>query len=333
MIGLALFAATAAASPAPASLKTFGDWIVGCDNGRACGARSLLPDDDLEALTFSIDRGAGAADAPTIDLTSDNDGVVALTADGKRLAVRLSTVNGVTRVVGTDAFAFIEGIKPAKRMGLLNAKGAEVSHASLSGLNAALLYMDEQQKRLGTVTALVRKGAKPASAVPATPVLPVIASPVAAKMAPRLLTKANLAAILKPLECEPEAGDDYQPVYARLDARTTLAIVPHPCGNGAYNYFSYAFLVDNAGKYVRARFDAPTGMGPDDDGTLVNADWDAKLNLVTTYAKGRGIGDCGSAQTFAWDGTRFRLSEQADMGECRGSTDYITTWRAKVVRR
>lgn len=333
MIGLALFAAAAAASPAPAPLKTFGDWIVGCDNGRVCGARSLQPDDDLDAVTFSIDRSAGAADPPVIDLTGSADGVVALTADGKRVPVRLSTTSGGTKVRAEDGFAFIEAAKPAKRLGLVNAKGEEVGHASLSGLNAALLYMDDQQKRLGTVTALVRKGTKPASAVPAAPVLPAIASPATPKLAPRTLTKANLASILKSLECEPEAGDDYQPVYARLDAKTTLAIVPHPCGNGAYNYFAYAMLIDNAGKYARARFDASPGMGEEDDGTLVNADWDAKLGLLTTYAKGRGIGDCGTAQTFAWDGTRFRLSEQAMMGECRGSTDYITVWRAKVVRR
>ena len=28
----------------------------------------------------------------------------------------------------------------------------------------------------------------------------------------------------------------------------------------------------------------------------------------------------------------FRLVEQSEMGECRGSTDYITTWRALVRR-
>ena len=44
-----------------------------------------------------------------------------------------------------------------------------------------------------------------------------------------------------------------------------------------------------------------------------------------------GLGDCGSRQSFVWDATRFRLSEQADMAECRGNIDYITIWRAKVI--
>jgi hypothetical protein len=65
---------------------------------------------------------------------------------------------------------------------------------------------------------------------------------------------------------------------------------------------------------------------------LVNADWDKANGLLTSFSKGRGIGDCGVGSNFAWDGARFRLVEQEEMGECRGSTDYISTWRARVVR-
>ncbi|HTG39817.1 DUF1176 domain-containing protein [Sphingomonas sp.] len=54
--------------------------------------------------------------------------------------------------------------------------------------------------------------------------------------------------------------------------------------------------------------------------------------MLASYAKGRGIGDCGVSQRFIWDGPRFRLIEQAEMSECRGSIDYITTWRAMPVR-
>lgn len=40
---LLLALAAVAALPHPGDLKTFGDWIVGCDNGRACEARALIP--------------------------------------------------------------------------------------------------------------------------------------------------------------------------------------------------------------------------------------------------------------------------------------------------
>ena len=50
-------------------------------------------------------------------------------------------------------------------------------------------------------------------------------------------------------------------------------------------------------------------------------------------SKGRGLGDCGSQQQFAWDGARLRLVDQRDMGECRQVTSFIPTWRAQVVVR
>jgi hypothetical protein len=45
-----------------------------------------------------------------------------------------------------------------------------------------------------------------------------------------------------------------------------------------------------------------------------------KDGVLTSYAKGCGLGDCGSRQSFVWDATRFRPSEQADMSECRAAS-------------
>jgi hypothetical protein len=70
-------------------------------------------------------------------------------------------------------------------------------------------------------------------------------------------------------------------------------------------------------------------MGEGNDPDLTNGGWDAKTRTLSSYAKGRGIGDCGVSQTYAWDGTRFRLIDQNVMGECRGSIDYITVWTAR----
>lgn len=57
---LALAAATAA--PQPGELKTFRDWIVGCDNGRACMAVALVPEseDGDNYLMLVIERGPEA---------------------------------------------------------------------------------------------------------------------------------------------------------------------------------------------------------------------------------------------------------------------------------
>jgi len=85
-----------------------------------------------------------------------------------------------------------------------------------------------------------------------------------------------------------------------------------------------------------AQLDARSGFEATsaDTGTSVKSviNGEFKDGVLTSYARGRGLGDCDSRQSFVWDATRFRLSEQADMGECRGNIDYITTWRAKVIR-
>jgi len=63
---------------------------------------------------------------------------------------------------------------------------------------------------------------------------------------------------------------------------------------------------------------------------LINASWDPDRRLLQEYAKGRGLGDCGSRADYAWDGTSFRLVHQEEMGECRGSLYYIPTWNVTV---
>lgn len=333
MFALALLAAAAASSPTPGQLRTFTNWIVGCDNGRACQASGLYPDDDFDALTMAMTRGAEREARPQIWINTDDLAVASLAADGRKLLVRLVAAQGVTSVHPDDAFAFVEAAKAARQLGLLDASGTEVGHASLAGLSAALLYMDDQQKRVGTVTALIRKGARPAGTVPAPPALPLIVSPPVPKIPPRRLSKADVAREQVAHECDVSESEDFAPTHVRLDARTTLALLPTPCDNGAYNFFGSALLVDQNGKVRPARLDSPAGMSPENDNSLVNAYWDEKTRLLSTYEKGRGLGDCGTMQSFAWDGAQFRLVERRDMGECRGSTDYITTWRAAVSRR
>lgn len=331
MISLALLAAAAASTPTPGHLKTFSDWIVGCDNGRACQADALQPEGDFDAITMVVARAATAGAAPDISINTDQTVVAALAADGRKLSIRTVAAAGVVSVFPQDSRIFVEAVRPAKRLGLLDAKGVEIGHVSLAGFSAALLYMDDQQKRVGTVTALIRKG--PATSVPVPPPLPVIVSPIAPKLLPLRLGKADIARETRSLECEAADSGNFETLYARLDARTSLALLPWPCGNGAYNYFAYALLIDQKGNVTAARFDAPAGMGEENDNSVVNADWDEATRRLSTYAKGRGLGDCGTMQSFAWDGNRFRLVEQSEMGECRGSVDYITTWRAAVSRR
>ena len=51
----------------------------------------------------------------------------------------------------------------------------------------------------------------------------------------------------------------------------------------------------------------------------------------TAFAKARGIGDCGAAQTWAWTGQGFTLTQESIMGECGGvpSDLWPVTWRTR----
>ena len=363
MFSILLLAAAAAATPTPGetkafdtgltpgALKTFADWTVGCDNGRACEAEGLQPEEDTDSpeedphsLKMIVKRAAAADARPDIYITIQTyigdppiAAIAAISADGRSLPIRLVPAEYGVSVRAEDSLALIDAIKPAKRLGVLDGKGKEISHASLGGLNAALLYMDDQQKRVGTTSALIRKGA--GSAVPAPPAYPVIISPRVSNAPPRRPAKADIARETKLLHCETYAPTErLENTYVRLDATTTLALLNDLCGTNLYNILSYAMLIDQKGKVTHARFDAPAGgeyhaAENKPDNVAVNANWDPRMRRIITYDLFRGLADCGVSQSFAWDGKRFRLVEKAEMGDCRGGDEFITTWRAVVVTR
>ena len=320
---LAAVLALAAAAPQPGELKTFRDWTVGCDNGRACQAVALLPEDGEDGAVLAISRGAEANAVPVIWVTSRIESTrspQALVIDGKSFPLLLDRA--------TEELRVRDGLAAARALGQatsIHAAGPGKMRVKVSGAGsaAALLYMDEQQRRVGTTSALVRRG--PAAQVPPPPALPIVQRPPVPRKAARTLTPARVRQLLGRDATVCEYANDLDVETVRLDARHSLVLASHPCGNGAYNFSYSAFVVDEAG---RARL-APFDIGPDAD-PLVNAGWDATERRLTSFSKGRGIADCGVGQSFAWDGTRFRLVHEEVMGECRGSMDYITTWRAVV---
>ena len=336
MLLLSLVAAQALA-PAPAELWTFRDWIVGCDNGRACEAVALLPEaaDWEEWTTLSLSRGPEAAARLEFVLADLTETPASLWADGERLDVRFTTAHDRLAILPDDDEAFVAVLRRARTIELRGPDGRALKRVSLSGASAALLYMDEQQRRLGTVTALVDRGARPASAVPSPPALPrVTLAPAPGNAAPEI-GPAEIAALRRQAGCTiDEVGGPDEHAVEAIGPGTALILLA--CGTGAYNLSSIPFIarrVDGRLATEIAPFDAQWGNEELGRPTLINAFWDADARLLREFAKGRGIGDCGSHATYGWDGRRFRLVEQEEMSECRGSMDYIFTWRSAVVRR
>jgi hypothetical protein len=339
---LALLLAAAAAPPTPSPLKLFKDWTVGCDNVRACQAVALLHDPAADGgLTMSVARGP-APDAPVrivvgagVGGSEEKSAVAALAVDGKRLPAHLAAVGGDAVVDPAGTAAVLAALRTGTKLEALDRDGKSLGTISLAGASAALLYMDDRQQRVGTVTALARPGPRPASAVQAPPAAPVVFVPPASTKPPRRMPVATAAALRKKACDSGDPDTGWAAETFRLDATHTLALVPDHCDSGAYNQASLLYVGGETGPWQPAVFDTPQGQA--DEGGLsavqYNAEWDARGGTLDMFMKGRGIGVCGTRQSYAWDGSRLRLIAQAQMDECRGSIDWIPTWQAKAVRR
>lgn len=329
--GIALVAATSTAAapdaPRPGKPTLFRDWIVACDNGRACETASLASDDSaLQDVGLIVARdGGGAVTVRVRDMTGTAKSA-AVRVDGRTIASTPLDRDGEGEWQGAQAARLVTAIGRGRRAALLT----PAAHAvSLNGAAAAFRYMDDRQKRSGTATALIARGrARYRGVVPALPVMSIVTPPRGPAPA---VPAAAINEARRRYGCVVDDGSPFSADAHRLDRRTTLVLMS--CGAGAYNYLVKP-LIWRAGRLSPAPFDFAYHFGetpdPGQPEILVNVTW-SSAGRLSSWGKGRGLGDCGDAQTFGWDGTRFRLLEAARMTECRGAIDTLTVWRTKVM--
>jgi hypothetical protein len=354
-LAVALIAPSASAH---ASFKDFRDWLAACDNLRNCSAFAVNSKADDAAAYLRIERGGAADAAVTVTLSvelRDAKGYTVAFDDHALPGLPTGLLVGeegegndyrrVTLAKGQAADALIESMRKAKAIVVTRqpAQGKKlespVSRISMSGAVASLLWIDDQQKRLDTVTALVKRGPKPASAVPPQPQAPVIvaAKPANAK-APQTHSPALLARGRALCEDDDKASqiEEVNP----LGGAQFLYQFSCPGSSGAYNFMN-VFLIGPAGNVKAlspATFKRPPGIGDSgNDGPaagLMNPSFDSETMTLSSFNKGRGIGDCGSEEQWVWDGIAFRLALERTMTECRGipMDDWPVTFRAEVKR-
>jgi hypothetical protein len=325
-----LIALTAAAlvQVTPGPIQSFGDWAVACDNVRRCEMTSLQPvDGDIETngAELSLVREPGPTGEVSITVWGPGDakGAPSVIIDGTRIEGG-SVQQGALRFSGVAAQRLASALANGHAARIAATKDQKTGDISLAGASAALRFIDAQQGRAGGVTALVARGAKPASIVPPAASLPVVPA-IAPAGRPAAIPPALITRLTKESGCGQDYSDSFpqpEPETGALGGGATLVLLA--CGSGAYNLASAAYVVRN-GKATEARFDYAAD--------LINADWDASSGTLSTHGKGRGIGDCGEGASYVWDGSRFRLTEATRMDECRGSANWLTVWRAEVRRR
>ena len=335
----------------PAGTKTFGAWTGTCNNLGACVAIGTA---EAEAFFYvRIARDAGAAAAPLVKLVL----VSQEPPKGPSPTFVLTAANGGTsRAVGSfparlspddesqvasilappeASLAFIDATRDADTLdyAIVQAKGT----LDLKGLSATLRWIDAQQGRAGTPTALVAKGMTPVGQVPEPRRPPeIIAAPSGsvteiAKAVPPQAVLDRAAALP---DCEKETVQAHETAEVwRL--RPDLNLVSVPCTNGAYNFVVALYLTDAGGGAVRpVSLPKPAkGDGGLAENLLVNMSFDPATMILAAFDKGRGIGDCGEARSWIWTGTAFVLFEASKLDACPGalSDDWPSTYSA--VRR
>jgi hypothetical protein len=226
---------------------------------------------------------------------------------------------------------------PALLSGLVRAlaaedKPVEVSigpvHLSIPTAQAAaaLNWLDDRQGRSGSVTALLRKGPRPVSALTPPPEAPRFAaaplgsaSEVKPAAPPRvLLSRPEVRGCDK----DQLAQEDEWGAW-RLGADLTLWSIP--CALDAANLRSVFLVSDARGGGVRPAPLPSIALRGAQDPTepafvLANADFDPKTMILNAFQKSRESGDCGLLSRFVWDGRIFQPLEIDYMPACRGVT-------------
>ena len=165
---------------APAQ-QAFSDWQVTCNNQNFCLARNT---GEHRGLVMTLTRSAGAKTDATLRI--DLGGLDTPSVKEPDIAPRLLLDNVPLKLdkqrwqltpwhLKTDdaatITAFLKNIQEGKA--LTPRGGKQV--ISLSGLKAALLFIDAQQKRVGSETAWIKKGDDPPLSVPPAPALKKVA--------------------------------------------------------------------------------------------------------------------------------------------------------------
>jgi hypothetical protein len=318
-------------------METFKDWIIGCDNVGRCDAQSLAPEgaDFFEnAYTVGLRRDLSPGGVEVWFPTAER-GVLDFIVDGRKVA-SASAEGGYATVRGSQATELAIAMARGTRMEI-KAGDKGLARPPLAGSSAALRYMDAHQGRAGTTTALVAIGSRSEGTVkPARqlPTVPQVVSNPALSATP--LSSAERASAIKVADCADLVASSDRLDMFPLSGSQTLVLVP--CGRGAYNINSVALVATGLTgnrSFVRAKLDSKPGPGVDgvDYSMLTNGSFDSTTGRLRNYYRGRGIGDCGDQQEYVWDGAGFRLVEARMMGECRGSREWITVWRAETMPR
>jgi hypothetical protein len=302
--------------------KYFGAWLAACEADGYCSAVSYVnpnPGDGRVAdYWFRIGRHAQESywelSFTPIKVEADWNQALTFSVDGETETLvgydEIAPYGAINDLflLGKKAQLVMDRLMPGTTLDVgFTDRNGETQGAtfSLSGLTAALIWIDERQNRLGSERV-----------AEAPPVGLQIAAPPPVL---DLFTVTFLALHNGQAGCSetitPETYDQVRRIA--LDQYHTLYSVA--CERFAYNSIT--------AYYVGTDSDLQPAIMPDSDAaggtlgnTLYGGDWDEMSGILSSHYKG-GNGNCGSEGKWQWSGDRFELIELRARETCDNTTE------------
>jgi hypothetical protein len=319
-----------AADTLPQVQFNYRDWEIACDNTRTCRAAGYQTEDVVPNASVLLTRQAGPNQPVVAELQlaqTEDDSATPATLQmsiGKRPlgSIRMDRENRLGKLSPEQTTALLNALPNNEPIAW--SAGKVRWGLSKMGANAVLLKMDEFQGRLGTPGALIRKGNQAETSVLAALPRPIVINPhikpgLPAPKLSTVQTRDLLAALRKSTkegDCDgltPDSGE--APALALEALSDKVMLVSTECWRGAYNTGNGYWVTNRSAPYA-PRF--------------ITADADQHEDgVLSSFRKGRGIGDCIGSETWTWDGRTFIHTSATTTGMCRqfaagGAWDFPT---------
>ena len=312
--------------------KKVRDWNVWCSDVLECSAEAYQQDPVYLSFGFVRESEANAMVSPffssgykllpeshlkvvvddeqffTLDFESadEDEGTWYFYGQDKQQALLQAMMNGKSARLLVDA----QG-------------GKHQVDLSLSGLTAVFLFMDEAQGRVGKTDAIKAKG----EGVPVNAAAGLTQLKSSAQLPPKLAAfwREQTSGCAIGWDDDSDLLADFGGLSIELKYESRLFILP--CGApGAYNLPQVVISYDLESK--RSRIVSLPIMGARGPTTLdypYNTSWDHRKSELSSFFKGRGLGDCGMQARWVWNQGgfegNFELVEERVKDDCDGKYD------------
>ena len=331
-LALAFSAACVLSAEAGPSKEIRDSWVY-CSNGLTCelGLKQKIEGQKIYGMAFS--RKAGP-DTPiriilrTAEPIPTGSDILFLADDAEAALIKVEDFDLVAdfnEYTAKDVHrgrALLSLLRDSSSLTIkVGGSEAFTSSFSLAGTAGAMLFLDEAQGRIGTVDAIEKMGEKPSPEISVQDITDI----------------ADLPAAIRPDFESPDANCGFsdmnrfktgQGFVAKLDENAELYALPCAEG-GAYNQ-PYTFYTKQGDFIEPMHLAIMTEDGPSTTSSAYNILWDQNKKTLSAFYKGRGIGDCGSLDTWTMrsiDGdTSFVLKESRVKDDCDGADTPAEEW-------